>query len=103
MTTSIEDAFGSRLMTAAGFLLNNQLTDFSDVAEVAGRPVANRIEGGKRPRSSMAPTIVLDCTADTQYDKVHPAASKTHCVYVTLCLRCSGATSAARGSASPAP
>lgn len=59
MTTSIEAAFGSHLM-ASGFLLNNQLTDFSFRAEADGAPVANRVEGGKRPRSSMAPTIVLD-------------------------------------------
>jgi gamma-glutamyltranspeptidase / glutathione hydrolase len=58
VTTSIEYAFGSRVMTG-GFLLNNQLTDFSFVPEVDGKPVANRVEGGKRPRSSMAPTIVL--------------------------------------------
>lgn len=58
MTTSIESAFGSRLMVR-GFLLNNQLTDFSFRPEVDGRPVANRVEPGKRPRSSMAPTIVL--------------------------------------------
>ena len=60
MTTSIEDAFGSRRMTAGGFLLNNQLTDFSFEPSAAGRPVANRVEPGKRPRSSMAPTIVYD-------------------------------------------
>ncbi len=60
MTTSIEDAFGSRQMTAGGFLLNNQMTDFSFAPEVDGRPVANRIEPGKRPRSSMAPTVVYD-------------------------------------------
>lgn len=58
MTTTIENGFGSRLMTN-GFLLNNELTDFSFVPEVDGRAVANRIEPGKRPRSSMAPTIVL--------------------------------------------
>ncbi|MCB1386923.1 MAG: gamma-glutamyltransferase [Nitratireductor sp.] len=57
MTTTIENAYGSRLMVR-GFLLNNELTDFSFVPEVAGRPVANRVEPGKRPRSSMAPTIV---------------------------------------------
>jgi gamma-glutamyltranspeptidase/glutathione hydrolase len=57
MTTTIEDAFGARVM-AAGFLLNNQLTDFAFAPELDGRPVANRVEGGKRPRSSMAPTIV---------------------------------------------
>ena len=60
MTTTIEDAFGSRLMTEAGFLLNNELTDFSFVPVVDGKPVANRVEPGKRPRSSMAPTIVYD-------------------------------------------
>jgi len=58
-TTTIESGFGSRLMLR-GFLLNNELTDFSFVPEEDGRPVANRVEPGKRPRSSMAPTIVLD-------------------------------------------
>ena len=57
MTTTIENAFGSRLMVR-GFLLNNELTDFSFVPEFAGKPVANRVEAGKRPRSSMSPTIV---------------------------------------------
>ena len=60
MTTTIEDNFGSRLMTEGGFLLNNELTDFSFVLTENGKPVANRIEAGKRPRSSMAPTIVYD-------------------------------------------
>ncbi|GLS33340.1 gamma-glutamyltransferase 1 Threonine peptidase. MEROPS family T03 [Mesorhizobium albiziae] len=59
MTTTVESAFGSRLM-AAGFVLNNQLTDFSFVPEADGKAVANRVEPGKRPRSSMAPTIVLE-------------------------------------------
>lgn len=59
MTASIENAFGARLM-AAGFMLNNELTDFSFRPETDGRPVANRVEAGKRPRSSMAPTMVLD-------------------------------------------
>ena len=59
MTTSIETAFGSRLFVH-GFLLNNQLTDFSFTsADNSGKPVANRIEPFKRPRSSMAPTIVF--------------------------------------------
>ncbi|WP_306152301.1 gamma-glutamyltransferase [Roseovarius sp. MMSF_3281] len=58
MTTTIENAFGSRLMTR-GFLLNNELTDFSFRSHRKGRPIANRVEPGKRPRSSMAPTIVL--------------------------------------------
>ena len=58
MTTTIESGFGSRVMVR-GFLLNNELTDFSRTPEKDGRPVANRVEGGKRPRSSMAPTIVF--------------------------------------------
>lgn len=58
MTTTIENAFGSRLMVR-GFLLNNELTDFSFRSHVDGVPVANRVAPGKRPRSSMAPTIVL--------------------------------------------
>ena len=60
MTSSIEWAFGSHLLTEGGFLLNNELTDFSFAPEVDGAPVANRVEAGKRPRSSMAPTIVYD-------------------------------------------
>lgn len=58
ITTTIETGFGSRLMVG-GFLLNNELTDFSFRPEIDGDPVANRVEGGKRPRSSMAPTIVF--------------------------------------------
>jgi gamma-glutamyltranspeptidase/glutathione hydrolase len=67
MTTTIEAAFGSRRMVttddsrAGGFLLNNELTDFSFApADVQGRPIANRVEPGKRPRSSMSPTLVFD-------------------------------------------
>lgn len=59
LTTSIEGGFGSHLMVR-GFLLNNELTDFSFLPFAAGRSVANRVEPGKRPRSPMAPTIVLD-------------------------------------------
>ncbi|KWE67764.1 gamma-glutamyltransferase [Burkholderia ubonensis] len=59
MTTSVEDAFGSRMMVR-GFLLNNQLTDFSFVSTENGRPVANRVQAGKRPRSSMSPELVFD-------------------------------------------
>ena len=60
MTSSIEDAFGSRQMVS-GLLLNNQLTDFSFVPRDAqGLAVANRVQPGKRPRSSMAPTLVFD-------------------------------------------
>ena len=60
MTTTIEDGFGARLMTKSGFLLNNELTDFSFATTEDDKPIANRVEAGKRPRSSMAPTIVLD-------------------------------------------
>ena len=67
MTTTIEAAFGARRMVTTdparpgGFLLNNQLTDFSFVpADAQGRPIANRVEPGKRPRSSMSPTLVFD-------------------------------------------
>ncbi|TOF97375.1 gamma-glutamyltransferase [Vibrio parahaemolyticus] len=58
MTTTIENAFGSRLMVR-GFLLNNELTDFSFRTHQNGAPIANRLEPGKRPRSSMAPTIIM--------------------------------------------
>ncbi len=67
MTTTIEAVFGSRVMSdggtglPGGFLLNNQLTDFSLApADAQGRPVANRVQPGKRPRSSMSPTLVFD-------------------------------------------
>lgn len=67
MTSTIEDAFGARQMVqstpglAGGFLLNNQLTDFSfSPRDGNGNPIANRVEPGKRPRSSMAPTMVFD-------------------------------------------
>ena len=58
-TTSVERAFGSRLM-AAGFILNNQLTDFSFAPRDGHGPVANRVQPGKRPRSSMTPTLIFD-------------------------------------------
>jgi len=67
LTTSIEAAFGARVMAdggsglPGGYLLNNQLTDFSAApADAAGRPIANRLQPGKRPRSSMSPTLVFD-------------------------------------------
>ena len=71
MTTTIEDQFGSRQMVntgrglAGGFLLNNELTDFSLAPRDAqGQPIANRVQPGKRPRSSMAPTLVFDKATD---------------------------------------
>ncbi|GIT92724.1 gamma-glutamyltransferase [Jannaschia pagri] len=60
MTTTIENGFGSRLMAPGGFLLNNELTDFSFRTHSDGVPIANRVEPGKRPRSSMSPTIVME-------------------------------------------
>jgi gamma-glutamyltranspeptidase / glutathione hydrolase len=69
MTTTIEGGFGSMQMVspspnlAGGFLLNNELTDFSFApADATGKPIANRVEPGKRPRSSMSPTLVIDKT-----------------------------------------
>ena len=58
-TTTIEAPFGAQMMVR-GFILNNELTDFSPRPELDGKPVANRVQPGKRPRSSMSPTIVLD-------------------------------------------
>jgi len=63
MTTTIESVFGSG-RTVGGFVLNNQLTDFSFAPSDEGQPVANAVHGGKRPRSSMAPVIVLDHSGD---------------------------------------
>jgi gamma-glutamyltranspeptidase/glutathione hydrolase len=67
MTTTIEAGFGARIMSdggtglPGGFLLNNELTDFSLApVDAQGRPIANRVEPGKRPRSSMSPTLVFD-------------------------------------------
>ncbi|WP_295893269.1 gamma-glutamyltransferase [uncultured Vibrio sp.] len=59
MTSTVENGFGSRVMSN-GFILNNELTDFSFASHANGAPIANRVEPGKRPRSSMAPTIVLE-------------------------------------------
>jgi gamma-glutamyltranspeptidase/glutathione hydrolase len=59
MTSTVEGPFGSQLV-AAGMVLNNELTDFSFVPSKEGAPVANRPQAGKRPLSSMAPTIVYD-------------------------------------------
>ncbi|MCY7315798.1 MAG: gamma-glutamyltransferase family protein [Rubrivivax sp.] len=65
LTTTIEAGFGSYHMTRGGFLLNNQLTDFSAApTDSAGALIANRVSAGKRPRSSMAPTLVFRTAAD---------------------------------------
>ena len=75
MTSSIEMAFGSTLM-AGGFLLNNQLTDFSFTPEVGGEKVANRVEAGKRPRSSMAPMMVFNRQGRLVYIIGSPGGSR---------------------------
>lgn len=60
LTTTVESGFGSFHMTRGGFLLNNQLTDFDAApTDAQGNPIANRVAAGKRPRSSMAPTLVF--------------------------------------------
>ncbi len=67
MTTTIENAFGARNMVR-GFLLNNQLTDFSfEPVDEGGQPLANRVEPGKRPRSSLDPAIVFGGAGDLRY------------------------------------
>jgi gamma-glutamyltranspeptidase/glutathione hydrolase len=58
-TASVEFIFGSQRM-AAGFVLNNELTDFASIPTLGGRPVANAVAPGKRPRSSMTPTLIFD-------------------------------------------
>ncbi len=66
MTTTIENGFGS-LQMVKGFMLNNQLTDFAlSPTDAEGRPVANRVEAGKRPRSSMAPSFVFSAKGDVE-------------------------------------
>jgi gamma-glutamyltranspeptidase/glutathione hydrolase len=76
MTTTIEGGFGSHNW-AAGFLLNNELTDFSFVpVDAAGQPVANAVAPGKRPRSSMAPTIVFDTQRNVEAVVGSPGGSR---------------------------
>jgi len=75
MTTSIENAFGSGLFVN-GYLLNNQLTDFSIDARQNGFWVANRVEGGKRPRSSMSPMMVFDQNGHLRYVTGSPGGSR---------------------------
>ena len=81
LTASIENAFGSRRMVSltgnGGFLLNNELTDFSFApVDDQGQPVANRVEPGKRPRSSMAPTIVLGADGKPAFALGTPGGSR---------------------------
>lgn len=76
MTTTIESAFGSGIF-AAGFLLNNELTDFSfRPADRQGRAIANRVEAGKRPRSSMSPTIVFDADGNVEIVTGSPGGTR---------------------------
>jgi gamma-glutamyltranspeptidase/glutathione hydrolase len=76
MTTTIEGAFGSGVW-ASGFLLNNELTDFSFLpADALGTPIANRVEAGKRPRSTMAPTIVFDEKGEVEAVLGSPGGSR---------------------------
>jgi len=75
MTVTIENVFGSKQMVH-GFLLNNQLTDFSAEAEDNGRLVANRIAPGKRPRSSMAPTVVFNADGSLRLVVGSPGGSR---------------------------
>jgi len=84
MTTSIENAFGSGLFVN-GYLLNNQLTDFSIDARKDGKWVANRVEAGKRPRSSMAPMIVFNAQGEPIIIAGSPGGSRI-IDYVALSL-----------------
>ena len=84
MTTSVEGPFGAHVM-AAGFILNNQLTDFSFQPEINGKPVANAVAPGKRPRSSMSPSIVLDRNGDLFAAVGSPGGSRI-IAYVTQTL-----------------
>jgi len=85
MTTSIEDQFGARLMVR-GFLLNNELTDFSFAPNEAGRPIANRVQPGKRPRSSMAPTLVFDRASGELVAAIGSPGGSQIIAYVTKTL-----------------
>ncbi len=84
MTASIEGAFGSHIFVR-GFLLNNELTDFSFVPEVDNVPVANRLAPGKRPRSSMAPMFVLNGDGSLNMAIGSPGGSRI-ILYVTRTL-----------------
>jgi gamma-glutamyltranspeptidase/glutathione hydrolase len=84
MTSTVEGPFGSQLM-ANGYVLNNELTDFSAAPEKDGAPVANRVQGGKRPLSSMAPTIVYDAKGKPIFT-VGAAGGKTIIMQVAKAL-----------------
>ncbi len=84
MTSTVEGPFGSQLL-ANGFVLNNELTDFTFAPEKDGAPVANRVEGGKRPLSSMSPTIVYDAKGKPIFT-VGAAGGKTIIMQVAKAL-----------------
>jgi gamma-glutamyltranspeptidase/glutathione hydrolase len=84
MTSTVEGPFGSQLV-ANGFVLNNELTDFTFAPERNGAPVANRVEGGKRPLSSMSPTIVYDASGKPVFT-VGAAGGKTIIMQVAKAL-----------------
>jgi gamma-glutamyltranspeptidase / glutathione hydrolase len=85
MTSTIEAAFGSRVM-AAGFLLNNEMTDFSFRAvDAEGRPVANAVQAGKRPRSSLSPTLLFDPSGRLMAAAGSPGGSRI-IIYVVKAL-----------------
>ena len=76
MTTTVESSFGNGVLVR-GFLLNNELTDFSFAAkDDNGAPIANRVSGNKRPRSSMSPTIVFDKQGDVEIVTGSPGGSR---------------------------
>lgn len=83
-TSTVESGFGSNLI-AGGYILNNELTDFAAVPELNGAPVANRVQPGKRPLSSMSPTIVYDRTGQPIFT-VGAAGGKTIIMQVTKAL-----------------
>jgi len=84
MTSTVEGPFGSQLL-AGGFVLNNELTDFTFAPELDGAPVANRVEGNKRPLSSMSPTIVYDAKGKPIFT-VGAAGGKTIIMQVAKAL-----------------
>lgn len=84
MTSTVEGPFGSQLVTG-GYVLNNELTDFTFAPEKNGAPVANRVEGGKRPLSSMSPTIVYDAGGKPVFT-VGAAGGKTIIMQVAKAL-----------------
>lgn len=84
MTSTVEGPFGSQLLSG-GFVLNNELTDFTFAPEKDGAPVANRVEGGKRPLSSMSPTIVYDAKGKPVFT-IGAAGGKTIIMQVAKAL-----------------